>query len=425
MKTGLALSVSLAILCLPCLSAGNDRSIVAVFGIHDEGKTLDEELLHSLTEYLAASVAECRAYRIVLPWVLQQAVNQKAGGECFDPECQDKIGRGFGADLSVSTSILRVADKCTVVSALHDLNQQTHLISARARGDCNELGLVRAIDDLAYFFLLWGGCKPPSVETPEGTESLYEEAAEVGATQPVFIQHQERLPALEDVDGEEVGSVPDMMVSAGWIVMDRELGQPRHQSGISHGVRIDARFFLESVIDVPVLEDVGFAMMYSAIAGFDYVVDNYGDDTSGLISQWQVEALYRLEFNQVKIQPAFLFRLGYGGTSCTIDSRSPVTKDAGYGYPYLAMDSYFMLYRPYLRTYFSAAFLFHVDPSEDLEGGPYLGVKMATGLDIIPVEHVYLGLGYELTRFLSVTVNEENSTDTLLAFFLRLGCTFH
>ena len=155
MKTGSALLVCLTVLFLPGRSIGEKgpepeeylldsvneylaETVVAVLGIHDEAGILEEDQLSALTEYLAASVAECGTYRIVPPWdikKLEKLEKLASGREYFDPEFQLELAAQLGVGLYVSTSITRTADTCTVVSALDSVKRQTQLIAARARGD--------------------------------------------------------------------------------------------------------------------------------------------------------------------------------------------------------------------------------------------------------------------------------------------------
>ncbi|MFC1654362.1 hypothetical protein ACFL2F_01040 [Myxococcota bacterium] len=403
------------------------ETVVAVFGIHDASNSLDEDLLRPLTEYLAASVAECGTYQLIPPWEIQRLSRLEkivSGREYFEPEFQIALAAQLKAGMSVSTTITRDADTCTVVSALDDVRQQTQLISARAQGDCSEAGLVKSIEDVAYFFILWGGCKPPLEGVPEVTEDLYRQAAAADVLRPPLIRER-RLPEVEEINGEDVVAVPDVLVSVGWNMQNRELSRPRHQSGLGHGIRLDVRLFLAAFLDVPGLRDLGVAGMYSASSMFDFVIEHYGDRQGGSISNMQVELLYRVALKHLATRPAFLFRLGYGYISSTIEGGGPVSKDAGYDYPYLALEAAFMPYQPYVRLWASGALLFGVEPSKDLEGGPYLGFKAGFGLDYIPVEFLHFGLGYEVVRFSEVMVGSDVGPDTYMAFFLRAGCSIH
>ena len=445
MKTGSALLVCLIILCLPVCSFGGSGSnqeadllnsvneylaetVVAVMDIQDGSDRLDEELLHSLTDYLAASVAECGTYKIVPPWNIRKLRNMEkmlTGRKCLDPECQLKLADHLGAGMYVTATITREADTCTVAAALDDVRRQTQLIAARAHGDCNETGLVRAIEDVAYFFILWGGCKPPVRGVIEVDEDLYRDAAEAGARRPV-LQEEYRLPELEEINGVEIGSVPDVLVSVGWALQRRELDRPHYGSNIGPGVRMDAHMFMRPLFDIPVLRDFGIAGMFNVASHVDFDIENYNSSEEGSTTHWQVELQYRLAFNDVVTQPAVLFRSGYGRTSCEING-SQVVKDVGYSYPYLGLDAFFMPYKPYLRLWISGAVMFAVQPREDLGRGPYTGLKMAGGLDVVPADHFFIGIGYEWARFFDVVVTGDDleSTDSYVAFFLRAGCVIH
>jgi hypothetical protein len=414
MKTGSVLLVCLTILCLPAVSNAAERPVLVVMGIHDESGSLDEDLLNSLTEYLAASVAECGTYRIVPPWDVQPALLRKkldAGKECFDPECQLKLAAQLNANLYVSTSITRTADTCTVISALDDVKQQTQLIAARAHGDCNEPGLVGAIEDVAYFFILWGGCRPSARGELEVSEDVYQQAAEAGVQQPLMIKDRMHLPDVEEINGEQVGSVTDVMVGTGWTI----------HTGVGHGIRFDGRLFLNSFVDIPVLKDLGFGVLYSTYTGYGRTIDIPDDLRAGATSQWQVEMLYRLAFNRVLTMPALVFHFGYGGSGCLHDPGMRFLTGAEYRYPYLGLEAYFMPYEPHIRMWLASSVLFNVASSEEHAEGTYLGLKVGIGVDLLPTEYIYLGMGYELSRY----YDDDWSSDLFVSFFLRAGCYYN
>jgi len=427
MKTGSALLVCLTILSLPAVSFGEERPVVAVFGIHAQGDKIDHELLDSLTEYLTASVAECGTYRFVPPWNIQPALQQKkveSGAGCFDPECQYRLAGELSADLYISTSLTREADKCTVTSTLFDRAERTQLISARSSADCTEIGLVKALEDVAYFFILWGGCTPSGVPS-ETIESLYEEGADQAVRRAALLEGV-AAPGVEEMDRDDAGSVPDMMFSAAWASQDREIGKPVQKSGIGHGVRFEGQMFLDSVVDVPVLKDFGFAGMYSYSIGYAYYLENSGHQYSAAHTHWQAELLYRTAFNSVRTRPAVVLRFGAGGADYQLEERAVVAKNTQYTYPYLAVDAYFMPYRPYIRAYASLGYLFYVEPYNDAEYGPFQGIKLATGIDVV-LGSIHVGLGYEFLKFYKVKVGgEEGSTsDRCIGFAVRLGYTYH
>ena len=427
MKTGSALLVCLAILCQPVSAMGEERQVLVAFDIQDESNSLDKDLLNSLTEYLAASVAECDTYRLVPPWELKRLWKLEkmvSGRGCTGAECQLKMALHLGARLSVSTAITRTADTCTVVSTLDDIRQQTRLISARAQGDCGEPGLAKALEDVAYFIVLWGDCSPSEV-TPETIEALYEEEIVEPVKRSALLEDAHTSGA-RDMGEDLVGAVPDLLFTTGWAVQDREIGKPVQKSGVGHGMRFEGRLFLGAFVDTPVLEDFGFAGMYSYSTGYEYYLERSVHDSNASHSHWQAEVIFRSAFNQVKTQPAILIRFGAGGADYQIDKGYPIGKSAQYSYPYVALDAYFMPYQPYVRAFASFAWMFHVEPFDDLEGGPFQGIKLAAGIDVV-IDVVHVGIGYELMRVYKVEVQGEEGTtsDRYLGFVLRLGCTYH
>lgn len=414
MKTGSALLVYLAIWCLPVSAMGGERPVLVVFDIHDESNSIDKDLLNSLTEYLAASVAECDTYRLVPPWELKRLwklESMVSRRECLAPECQLKMAAHLGAGLSVSTTISKTADSCTVVSALDDVRRQNQLIAARASGDCTEPGLVRAVEDVAYFFIMWGDCTPPVRGMPEVTEDVYRQSAEAGVKWPLLVKDRVHLPEVEEINGEKAGSVTDVMVSTGWNI----------HSGVGHGIRFDGRLFLGTFLEEPILEDLGFAAMYGTFTGHGRTIDIPDDLKAGAMSQWQVELLYRMAFNQVLTKPALVFHLGYGGTGCLHDPGMRFLTGAEYSYPYFTLEATFMPYQPHIRMWASTSVLFDVESSKEHADGTYLGLKVGAGVDLLPTNYIYLGMGYELSRY----YDEGWSSDLFVSFFLRAGCYYN
>jgi hypothetical protein len=108
--------------------ATKERPIVAVFQLQDKGKKLDAPTLDQLTELLATALAEGGVFRIVPPGDVRRALVEKSKEsykECYDQACQIELGRELAAGKSLSGSILRLEQSCTVTLALYDLQSQT------------------------------------------------------------------------------------------------------------------------------------------------------------------------------------------------------------------------------------------------------------------------------------------------------------
>ena len=220
----------------------------------------------------------------------------------------------------------------------------------------------------------------------------------------------------------KAGAVPEILVSAGMSMNKREGLHPRHDSGIFPGVRIDGRFFLGAFLDTTVVKDIGFGGMFNMSLGLQYGIPG-GDTWDSSQMQWAGELLYRLALNDVPLQPAFMLRVGYGSTSCTIDTDHALAISSGYSYPYAALDIYLMLYKPILRFNVSGGYLFVVSPAEDLSGSGS-GFTVRAGFDVDLFANLHIGLGWEMFQF---TIDDDNlgeTSDMYHGFFGRIGWNF-
>jgi formylglycine-generating enzyme required for sulfatase activity len=160
MKGGRVMFFVLAALVMggPAQSLAEERPIVAVFKIQDRGANLSTVLLESLTEYLAASIAEGGVLRVVPPTEIRRLLAEKkkeSYRRCYDQKCQIELGRELSAGKSLSASILRFGESCTVTATLYDLKTQATDISAKARGPCSESGYTDSIDKVSSRIRDW------------------------------------------------------------------------------------------------------------------------------------------------------------------------------------------------------------------------------------------------------------------------------
>jgi formylglycine-generating enzyme required for sulfatase activity len=160
MKGGSVMFFVLATLVLgaPARSPADERPIVAVFRIQDRGANLNAVLVESLTEYLAASIAEGGVLRVVPTTDIRRLLAEKkreSYKSCYDQKCQIELGRELSAGKSLSASILRFGESCTVTATLYDLKTQATDISSKARGPCSESGYTDSIDRVSSKIRAW------------------------------------------------------------------------------------------------------------------------------------------------------------------------------------------------------------------------------------------------------------------------------
>jgi len=110
----------LAILCLLPAQAVQEGPIVAVFDIEERGARLAKDKVQDLTDFLAARLAEGGYQVILLSEIMNRLKEQNKDSflACYDESCQIELGRELGAQKSLSTQLLKVADKCQVTGVL-------------------------------------------------------------------------------------------------------------------------------------------------------------------------------------------------------------------------------------------------------------------------------------------------------------------
>jgi opacity protein-like surface antigen len=222
---------------------------------------------------------------------------------------------------------------------------------------------------------------------------------------------------------EKAGPVSDGLLTVGFSTNERAGLHPRHESDTEYGLRIDGRFFLGALVDNPILKGIGVGGYYNTVFDLKYGIPG-GDDWDASQHQWNVEVLYRLAMNEVILQPTILFRVGYGSTSCIIDTEHTLALSVSYGYPYAAMEFYLMLIEPFVRLHASAGYLFAVSLGEDLSGSGS-GLDIRVGVDVNLFEHIHVGMGFEWLRFYIDDEQTGETMDMYDSMFFRIGWNYH
>jgi hypothetical protein len=281
--------------------------------------------------------------------------------------------------------------------------------------------------------------EPPSTEEPAATATVAASAGESHVPWAYTENYKEDSANANasTVSGgaswksrRSIGSVPDIQVAIG-AGSNARTGLPlKHDSGFFPALRVDAHLFLGSFLDVPVLRDIGFGGMYDMSVGLQYQVNLQEDKWDASQMHWQGELIYRLSFDDVALSPAFLFRAGYGSIRCSQDTDEPLASDTVFSSPYAALDIHVMLHKPWLTLYVSGGYHFLVD-AEITAGGSSSstdwsgwGFNVGAGLGFNPLSSIYIGVGYELTRY-AIENEGEEATDLYHGFFGRVGWQYH
>ncbi|HSA23765.1 MAG TPA: hypothetical protein P5076_20055, partial [Myxococcota bacterium] len=274
------------------------------------------------------------------------------------------------------------------------------------------------------FLPAWARAKPGE-EPAAGGARPADEPAPRAAAEPEAGARAE-APAKEG-EPREVGSSNEALVTAGASMHFRHGLSPRHEATFYPGFRIDGRLFLGAFVDNEWLGGLGLGGMFDMGLGLEYARSDNDQTFSASQYQWRAELMYRLAF-KASVAPALILRFGYGATSNTIeDAGDALATSASYMAPYVGLDFFMFLWKPYLRIFASGVFQFAVQPGEEVAGSG-LGFGVYAGFDVNVTDYLTLGLGYDLTQYMM----EDGSTggmgsysDTFQSAFLRVGYTYY
>lgn len=101
--------------------------------------------MDQLTEYLATQVAQQLGFKVAPREQLRQrlaGVKTDSFKECYDRTCQIELGKALAANKTVSTSLIRVGDRCVFNATILDLKTEATDLAASADTGCDENSLL-------------------------------------------------------------------------------------------------------------------------------------------------------------------------------------------------------------------------------------------------------------------------------------------
>jgi hypothetical protein len=128
----------------------SEAAVVAVFDIEDSAAA-NPNTTQQLTEYLTARLMENGVFRVVPRDELRNRLFEakaESTRPCFDTSCQIEIGKALAAQKTVSTKILRVADRCVITATVYDLRTEIAELGASAKTTCADDGLIAGVDQV-------------------------------------------------------------------------------------------------------------------------------------------------------------------------------------------------------------------------------------------------------------------------------------
>ena len=126
--------------------------VVAVFQLHDNSGRLTEQERGQLTDVLATRLTELGKARVVpREQIRKRLLDEKyqTYKQCYQESCQIELGRAVAAEKSLSSAVMRVGSKCTVVANLYDLKSETAVKGTSVESACTLADLMTAVRQVA------------------------------------------------------------------------------------------------------------------------------------------------------------------------------------------------------------------------------------------------------------------------------------
>ena len=131
------------------------KVIVAVFNIQDATGEFEPKLLDQLTDYYCGMLTQSLGFKVVPRDQIKKRLSQQKKESyqaCYDQSCQIEIGKASAAQKSIATKLIKIGDRCTLVSTMYDLKTQTSEKAANAITDCTPDSLMNGIIQLIKKF---------------------------------------------------------------------------------------------------------------------------------------------------------------------------------------------------------------------------------------------------------------------------------
>ncbi len=154
-------ALALCVLAAP-RPADASSPVVAVFDLESKRARLADDVLTSMSDYMATRLAVTGRYKVVPRSELKRAlVAQKKDSykQCYADACQIEIGKELAAEKSLASQVSKLGKLCIVTLTLYDLREAATDAAGTGRGPCSEEGVLASID--AALSELIHGARPP------------------------------------------------------------------------------------------------------------------------------------------------------------------------------------------------------------------------------------------------------------------------
>lgn len=134
--------------------------LVVVFDIEDQARALKPQDRRSLSEYIAAKLAESGQYRVVPMSRLRKLLRTRKIRRCREWGCKSSIGWEFKSHKLLATRLMRLGRQCVLTSNMHGLKSAAVERSATAKGACRQEALTTLVEKVVATLTGKGDVEP-------------------------------------------------------------------------------------------------------------------------------------------------------------------------------------------------------------------------------------------------------------------------
>jgi len=157
---------------------GQEKDRLAVMEILDDSGKMNKKTIKNATSYLFDKFTESKKY-----WIIPESERDRALVEmfenqtkqsrqlCIDEKCQLSLSQQLSANFLVNSNIRPIGKRCVLSVKIFDIEKRAGTEAWNEKFDCNEAGLIEAVDNVFNRLMGYEPEKPTEKETVQTEKS--------------------------------------------------------------------------------------------------------------------------------------------------------------------------------------------------------------------------------------------------------------
>lgn len=157
---------------------GEEKDRLAVMEILDDSGKMNKKTIKNATSYLFDKFTESKKY-----WIIPESERDRALVEmfenqtkqsrqlCIDEKCQLSLSQQLSANFLVNSNIRPIGKRCVLSVKIFDIEKRAGTEAWNEKFDCNEAGLIEAVDNVFNRLMGYEPEKPTEKEVVQTEKS--------------------------------------------------------------------------------------------------------------------------------------------------------------------------------------------------------------------------------------------------------------